>query len=210
MSAFANNVSRALIVQSAIVLATVLPLLVNPSYAAGDESEVVAQRLVPVANDLDITSPSVFSGDDFEAPCERCAVPWGQHQMLESHKDRSGQHANCYSDNGTELHTLGGSTGYQGRAYSGGFSGRGSDGAYGGYRNSSVELQTGIRGMRISEWPSSTTGLTLSEEQQLSTFHGTHLQPCQSCGQGIIAPVSTPNYLRPIKKPYLNIPEYVW
>jgi hypothetical protein len=69
-------------------------------------------------------------------------------------------------------------------------------GCYAGPRvigSPSVERVAGVGCMRISEWPSPSTGLTLTEEQNL--FIGTgHCAACQ-----------------PFCKPaYMNIPDHVW
>lgn len=57
----------------------------------------------------------------------------------------------------------------------------------------SVERAVGVGCMRISEWPSPCTGLTLTEEQNLSMRAG-HCATCQ-----------------PFCKPaYMNIPDHVW
>ena len=56
-----------------------------------------------------------------------------------------------------------------------------------------VERATGVPFMRVSEWPSSRTGLTLTEEQYLSIGAG----DCAGC--------------QPFRKPaYINIPDHVW
>ena len=55
--------------------------------------------------------------------------------------------------------------------------------------------------MRITEWPSTSTGLTLSEEQRMGLNSGVAVS--QSLQQSSGFPL-------PLKKPYFNIPDYVW
>lgn len=75
------------------------------------------------------------------------------------------------------------------------------------YRNTQVvERATGIPGVRVSEWRSSATGLTLSEEQQFGAK--TNAIPvsgneCQPCDQRPLPSVK-------MGRPYLNIPDSVW
>lgn len=86
------------------------------------------------------------------------------------------------------------STGYGAGGY--GYGGGYSAGFYRrGISSPAVEINTGVGHVRVSEWPSPTTGLTLTEEQHLSIGR-------QGPGSASCEPFC--------KKPYINIPDHVW
>lgn len=92
--------------------------------------------------------------------------------------------------------------------------GRFRGGNYG--RRSSVEYSSGVRGVRVSEWPSPTTGLTLSEEQRMGIRNvngfvpqtNVYSTPASGYVQG--TSFSVIHQPLPPKRPTFNIPDYVW
>jgi hypothetical protein len=103
-----------------------------------------------------------------------------------------------YSGGGVPLNEYSTGSGYG----FGGYSGHG----YGGYGYGrrhiggvAVEIDTCVDGMRVSEYPSPTTGLTLTEEQHQAYRSGNGMVPgaAQSCETTC-------------KRPYINIPDHVW
>ncbi|MFY9252831.1 MAG: hypothetical protein WAO83_05225 [Fuerstiella sp.] len=171
-------------------------------------------RLVPIAEDPDGIPPAVHSHHSSSVTCDRCRGD-GETSSF-AFQQQSISRVESTGNGGVSLHNYGGN--FRSR---GSFGGNGNSDArrhsgYGHTGGRAVELETGIPGMRVSEWPSASTGLTLSEEQQLqnsgSPSHGSF---CTACGNSavlprVIAPVSQTGYSVPIRKPYLNIPEYVW
>jgi hypothetical protein len=125
-------------------------------------------------------------GDPKCTSCHNACCPSGHH---------AGRHPYIHGQircEGTPLHPH-----HNGHGGFGNFAGscRGG-GCYAGTRvigSPAVERAIGVGGMRISEWPSPCTGLTLTEEQDLFLGAG-HCATCQpSC-----------------KPAYMNIPDHVW
>ena len=88
-------------------------------------------------------------------------------------------------------------------------------------RRSPVEYSSGVRGVRYSEWPSPSTGLTLTEERRLGIRHtngygaSTPSFRSQANGYGNGVPVYGASHTiihqpLPPKAPVFNIPDYVW
>lgn len=174
--------------KSAALLVTGFSFLLTTASGADPDSATSDSKLIDRHSDtaaaqprLELTSPADAGVSISSKACPGCD---------RQHRGGFGARESYYRNGGVPLHR-----------YDGGYSG---GGYYGGGRaagNMAVDYYRGVPGMRITEWPSTSTGLTLSEEQRMGLTSGVSVS--RSVHQAGSCPL-------PLKKPYFNIPDYVW
>lgn len=145
--------------------------------------------------------------------CDHSVLPGSRRIDAEVLNQRGSGIVPDYPDRGVQLHRFNAGDGLgvvRSRAYWGHSVGSSHGGLRGSKRNPAVELQAGIRGLHISEWPSHQTGLTLSGEQSSSMLHRADHRQTGNCVCGSIVPISAASYGVRGKKQHFNIPEDVW
>lgn len=183
---------------------------------ANDQEGVVDVPPVPsVRHAEEIQQPVVVPVPDVSVP-GGVSVPCDCHQQqavqdgvyIQALPQAYSRHrSDSYGYGGTPLHPVDGQIAgdrFAGRRLhvSGSQRTRAAQSGYGRSRGRSVERFTGVPGMRVSEWPSPSTGMTLSEEQSWGANHGGFSH----------GPFSSVSYSTPLppKRPAFNIPNHVW